>query len=75
MITTIKKQGNGYLVDNSMSIPNDPSNRHYKEVQEALVGGTEIYPTAIVLEDEFTTEELAKQAQDTINSEALASSY
>ena len=63
MINTVKIQGTGYLVNGNMSVPKAEGNRDYKEVQEAIVGGTENYPTAIVVEPEFTAEEVAEQAR------------
>jgi hypothetical protein len=47
MIKTIKQQENGYLVNGNMSVPMAEGNKDYKEVQEAIKGGTENYPTAI----------------------------
>ena len=65
MITTIKQQENGYLVNGVMSVPgNAEGNRDYQEVQEAILGGTEDYPDAIVVEPEFTDEELLQQIED-----------
>ena len=64
MITTIKQQENGYLVNGNMLVPMAEGNRDYREVLEAIDGGTENYPTAIVLEPEFTAEELAQQIED-----------
>ena len=51
MINTVKQQSNGWLVNGSMSVPNDKSNRHYKEVQEWIANGG-------VVEPEFTLDEL-----------------
>jgi hypothetical protein len=60
-IQTVKQQSNGYLINNSMSIPNDPNNRHYKLVQEYITNGGTVEP-------EFTEEELAnKQIQETLS--------
>lgn len=51
MINTVKIQGEGYLVNGSMSVPNAVGNRHYRMVQEWIAeGGTP--------EPEFTQEEL-----------------
>ena len=50
MINTVKQQQNGWLVNGSMSVPNDKSNRHYQEVQEWLKTNTP--------EPEFTFTEL-----------------
>ena len=64
-INTVKIQGDGYLVNGVMSVPgNAPGNRDYKEVLEAIAGGTENYPVAIVVEPEFTDAELAQQIED-----------
>ena len=63
MITTIKQQENGYLVNGTMSVPIADGNRDYREVQEAILGGTEDYPDAIVVEPEFTDEELLQQIE------------
>ena len=64
MITTIKQQENGYLVNGNMSVPKADGNRDYREVLEAIEGGTENYPTAIVVEPEFTDAELLQQIED-----------
>ena len=50
MIKSVKIQGNGYLVNNEMSVPNDSNNRHYIEIQEWLKTNTP--------EPEFTIVEL-----------------
>jgi len=72
MIETIKIQGDGYLVNGTLSVPKADGNRHYEEVKLAIAGDNDKYPTAIVVEDEFTQGELDEQAQETINSESLA---
>jgi hypothetical protein len=64
MITTIKQQENGYLVNGNMLVPMAEGNRDYREALEALEGGTENYPIAIVVEPEFTAEELLQQIED-----------
>ena len=64
MITTIKQLENGYLVNGNMSVPMAEGNRDYREVLEAIDGGTENYPTAIVVEPEFTDAELLQQIED-----------
>lgn len=61
MIKTVKKQENGYLVNNEMSVPNDPSNRHYIEIQKWILNGG-------IVESEFTFSEL----QNTKLSELVA---
>jgi len=38
-IKTVKIQEDGWLVNNSMSIPDDKGNRHYQEVQEWIAEG------------------------------------
>jgi len=65
MINKVKIQGNGYLVNGNMSVPKAEGNRHYREILEAIKGGTEDYPIAIVVEDEFTQDELDLQVQAT----------
>lgn len=62
-IDTVKLQSNGYLVNNTMSVPNDTANSDYQKVQEWIKEGGIVAP-------EFTEEELAQQAQDAINSNA-----
>lgn len=56
MIESIKIQGDNYLVNGNKSVPKDENNRHYKEVLEAIAGGTEKYPAAIPVlpEDEVS---------------------
>ena len=71
-ILTIKQQENGYLVNDTTSVPNDEGNTDYKEVLEAIAGGSEKYPTAIVVEPEFTASELEEQAIQTQISDAQA---
>jgi len=55
MINTVKIQGSGYLVNGSMSVPNDTGNRHYQEVQDWIALGN-------IPEPEFTQAELDQQA-------------
>ena len=38
-IQTVKLQENGYLVNGSIFVPDDPGNRHYREVQEWINAG------------------------------------
>jgi len=56
MINTVKIQANGYLVDGTMSVPNEPSNRHYQEIQEWIAQGNTPEP-------EFTDAELLDKAK------------
>ena len=65
MINTVKQQKHGYLVNGNMSVPNDERNKDFLEVQEFISNGGTVEP-------EFTQAEIDKQAQDAINSEALA---
>ena len=51
MINTVKITKNGYLVNNSLSVPNSSSNRHFQEVQTWIAEGNTPEP-------EFTQEEL-----------------
>lgn len=50
-ITTVKKQKSGYLVNNSIFVPNDIYNSDYKEVQKWIANGS-------VVGDEFTLAEI-----------------
>jgi hypothetical protein len=61
-IKTVKLQENGHLINGSISVPKVDGNRHYEDVKAWLEFNTP--------EPEFTAEEIAKQEQDTINSEA-----
>lgn len=56
-IETVKIQGDGYLVNGSMSVPKANGNRHYEEVKEWLLTNTP--------EPEFTQGELDQMAKDT----------
>lgn len=51
----VKISGDGWLVNDALSVPNTPGNRHYQEVQEWLAEGN-------VPEPEFTQAELDAQA-------------
>ena len=53
-IKSVKIQGNGYLLNGSMSVPQANGNREYELIKEWLAEGN-------VPESEFTEEELAKQ--------------
>ena len=53
-IKTVKIQGNGYLLNGSMSVPQANGNREYELIKEWLAQGN-------VPETEFTEEELAQQ--------------
>lgn len=64
-ITTVKLQESGYLVNDRYSVPNAPDNSHYALVQEWIAEGNTPAP-------EFTEAEIAANAQQVINSEALA---
>jgi len=63
MIKTVKLTSTGYLVNGSMSVPNDKGNRHYQEVQEWLDSGG-------VIEPQYTQAELAEQARQKAIAEA-----
>lgn len=58
MIQTIKQQENGFLINGNMSIPNNPENRHYQEVQDAINGTGDYEDNPITIEPEFTEAEL-----------------
>lgn len=53
-IKSVKLQGEGYLVNGSMSVPNDEQNRHMKDVKVWLDAGNTPEP-------EFTAEEIQAQ--------------
>ena len=58
-IIKVKQKENGYLLNDSLSVPNAPGNRHYQMIQEwlAIEGNN--------LEPEYTPDELViKEAQD-----------
>ena len=54
MIETVKIQGQGYLLNGTMSVPKADGNRDYEEIKLWLSEGN-------VPEPEFTEEELAQQ--------------
>jgi len=54
MIDTVKTQGNGFLVNGTMSVPQAEDNRHYQEVLEWIAEGNTPEP-------EFTQAELDQQ--------------
>ncbi len=56
-IQTVKLQENGYLVNGSMSVPNNPANRHYNDIQEWIALGNTPEP-------QYTDAELLQQAKD-----------
>ena len=57
-IIKVKQKENGYLLNDSLSVPNSPGNRHYQMIQEWIAKGNTPEP-------EFTDEELAiKEAKD-----------
>ena len=65
MIETVKIQGEGYLLNGTMSVPMADGNRDYELIKQWLLEGNTPEP-------EFTEEEIATQLQQTINSEALS---
>ena len=54
MIETVKIQGQGYLLNNTMSVPKANGNREYELIKQWLAEGNTPEP-------EFTDEELAQQ--------------
>ena len=54
MIETVKIQGQGYLLNGSMSVPQANGNREYELIKQRLAQGNTPEP-------EFTEEELAQQ--------------
>lgn len=57
MIETVKIQGQGYLLNGTMSVPKADGNRDYEDIKVWLSEGNTPEP-------EFTEEELAQQAID-----------
>ena len=64
-IETVKIQGDGWLVNGSMSVPNAGGNSDYHDVQDWIAEGNTPDP-------EFTDAEIADNAQQEINQENLA---
>jgi hypothetical protein len=62
-IQTVKIQGQGYLLNGSMSVPKADGNREYELIKQWLLEGNTPEP-------EFTEEEIAKQELDKQISEA-----
>jgi hypothetical protein len=62
-IISCKTQESGYLVNGTMSVPNDPANRHYQMVLAWIAEGNTPAP-------EFTDEEISANTQAEINSTA-----
>ena len=63
-ITSCKSQESGWQVNGTMSVPNDPANRHCADVLAWIAEGNMPAP-------EFTDVEIAANAQSSINSESL----
>jgi len=61
-IQTVKIQENGWLVNNSMSVPNDKGNRHYPEIQQWLAEGNTPEP-------EFSFKQLQATKKQSIKAE------
>ena len=59
-INSCKLSGDGYQVNGSMSVPNDPANRHYVMVQEWIAEGNTPSP-------QFTQDELDATAAQELN--------
>lgn len=54
MINTVKQLATGYLVNELISVPNEPKNRHYKAVQQWISEGN-------TPAEEFTAQQLAQK--------------
>ena len=65
MIETVKLQGNGYLLNGSMSVPMADGNREYELIKQWLAEGSTPEP-------EFTQEELDAMALAKTKAEAQA---
>ena len=64
-ITSCKVRGDNWYVNEAMSVPNDPANRHCAEVLAWIAEGNTPAP-------EFTDAEIAANAQAVINGDSLA---
>ena len=64
-IKSVKIQGNGYLLNGSMSVPQDDGNREYELIKQWLAEGNTPEP-------EFTEAELTRRAVDKKIAEAKA---
>lgn len=60
MISTVKIQGEGYLLNGSINVPMDAGNRHYQAVLEWIAEGNTPEP-------EFTQAEIDQKAIDEAN--------
>ena len=65
MIQTVKIQGQGYLLNGTMSVPKADGNREYEAIKQWLAEGNTSEP-------EFTEAELTQQAVDKKIAEAKA---
>lgn len=72
-IETVKQKSNGYLVNGSMSVPLDESNKHYQEVKNWIsLGNT---PTPAFTDAEvaaYNKEQAKQQALETYNQQVKA---
>ena len=64
-ITSCKSQDSGWQVNGTMSVPNDPANRDCADVLQWIEEGNTPDP-------QFTSDEIAINAQQVINGESLA---
>jgi hypothetical protein len=64
-ITSCKSQESGWLVNGTMSVPNDPANRHCADVIQWIAEGNTPAP-------EFTDAEIAANAQAEVNATSKA---
>ena len=56
-ITKVKKSGSGFVINDTMHVPNAAGNRHYQAIQDWVTGDVGRF-----IEDEFTAEEIAANA-------------
>ena len=64
-ITSCKLQTSGWLINDTMSVPNDPANRHCADVLAWIAEGNTPAP-------EFTDAEIAANAQELTNATSRA---
>jgi len=56
MIETVKKQGDGYLLNGNMSVPSAAENRHFRLIQAWILEGNAVEP-------EFSESELMEKSK------------
>jgi len=71
-ITSVKALESGYLVNGNTTVPNDPGNRHYREVQEWIAEGNTPEPMSQPTLAELTAQvEAQRQAAYHVESDPI----